>query len=214
MGILKGAITCRRYSVEGDVPDDFRTRYVEVLEQHRFIERKSAGAGEEVYGWVQAHNLLDAEFEDTTRWLYNHYVLASLRVDKRVLPSKLFKAHMEKRLQQWCHDNGREKAPANIRREVKESLEIEMLATSLPNVSVVEFCWNIVDRWCIFHSTSEKANDRFRTLFRNTFGLVLTPFSPLDFLVDEPDVAGRLEIAGVSDYRPAWPGALPDGGAA
>lgn len=202
MGILKGALTCRRFHVEGDVPDDFRTKYAESMDEHQFRERKAAGVGEEVFGWVHAHNLLDNEFGDTTRWLYNHYVYAAMRVDKKTLPSKLFKATLEKRLQEWCEANGREKAPSGVRREHKETLEIEMLARTLPTVSHVEFCWNIVDRWCIFHSTSEKACDRFRTHFRNTFGLVLTPFSPLDFLVERPDVAGKLEIAGISDYRP------------
>jgi recombination associated protein RdgC len=202
MGILKGGLTARRYLVEGEIPDDFRERYAEVLEMHQFRERKAAGAGEEVYGWVQAHNLLDNDFTDTNRWLYNHYVLVALRVDKKTLPSRLFKAHLEKRIKQWCADNGREKAPASIRTEQKDQLELEMLAKTLPSVAVVEFCWNIVDRWAIFHSTSDKANDRFRTLFRTTFGLVLTPFSPLDLLGDRPDLVQKLEIAGISDYRP------------
>lgn len=202
MGILKGALTCRRFHVEGDVPPDFRAVYADALDEHQFRERKAAGVGEEVFGWVHAQNLLDNEFEDTGRWLYNHYVYAALRVDKKTLPSKLFKAMLEKRQQEWCEANGREKAPSGTRRELKESLEIELLHKTLPTVSHVEFCWNIVDRWCIFHSTSEKACDRFRTMFRNTFGLVLTPFSPLDFLVERPDVSGKLEIAGISDYRP------------
>ena len=72
MGILRGALTVRRFHAEGDVPDDFRTRYADALDDHQFRARKAAGAGEEVYGWVQAHNLLDNEFADTSRWLYNH----------------------------------------------------------------------------------------------------------------------------------------------
>lgn len=202
MGMLKGAMTCRRFHVEGDVPDDFRSAYAEALETHQFRERRAAGVGEEVFGWVQAHNLLDNEFTDTSRWLYNHYVYAALRTDRKTLPSKLFRAMLDKRLADWCAEHGRERAPANIRRETKESLEIELLAKTLPTVQVVEFVWNVVDGWCIFHSTSDRSCDRFRTLFRNTFGLVLTPFSPLDFLADEPQVAGPLEIAGISDYRP------------
>ena len=44
MGILKGGLTARRYLVEGEIPDDFRERYAEVLEMHQFRERKAAGA--------------------------------------------------------------------------------------------------------------------------------------------------------------------------
>ena len=202
MGILKGAMTVRRYHVEGDVPDEFRTTYVDALNDHAFSERPSAGVGEEVVGWCQVHNLLDTEFTDLNRWLYNHYALGALRIDKKMLPSKLFKAHLEKRLEQWCLENGKRNAPRSVKDEKKEQLEIEMLARTLPKVATTEFCWNIVDRWCIVHSTSERVNDTFRTLFRNTFGLVLTPVSPLDLLLDDPEKAGVLEIAGISDYRP------------
>ena len=70
-------------------------------------------------------------------------------------------------------------------------------------VQVTEFCWNVVDGWVLFHNTSEAANDRFRKLFRTTFGLVLAPFSPLDFLSDLPELAEALEVQGISDYRSA-----------
>jgi hypothetical protein len=78
-----------------------------------------------------------------------------------------------------------------------------MILKTLPRVQVFEFCWNIVDGWVMFLSTSESANDRFRTLFRNTFNIVLVPFSPLDFLTERPEIAAALESQGISDYRPA-----------
>jgi len=61
----------------------------------------------------------------------------------------------------------------------------------------------VVDGWVSLHSTSEGANDRFRKLFRTTFGLGLIPFSPLDFLAAEPALASELELQGISDYRVA-----------
>lgn len=202
MGIFKGTLTLRRYHVEGEVPEDFRTRFEESLQAHAFKEPVSVVHAEEVLGWCQVHNLLDTDFSQRERWLYNHYLVAGLRVDKKVLPSKLFRAHLDKRLQAWCEEHGRARAPSSVRQEMKDALEQEMLAKTLPRVAVTEFCWNIVDGWVVFHSTSEAANDRFRKLFRTTFGLTTTPFSPLDFLADVPDVAERLEVLGISDYRP------------
>lgn len=202
MGIFKGAMTLRRYHAEGEVPDDFRTRYIEALNEHAFRAPRTPEPGQETVGWCQIHNLLDTEFDDTNQWLYNHYVTAGLRIDKKMLPSKLFKAHLEKRLKEWCAENGREKAPSGVRREQKELLEIEMLARTLPRVAVHEFCWNVVDGWVVFHNTSDGPNDHFRKLFRTTFGIILTPFSPLDFVSDDLDVVESLELAGISDYRP------------
>ena len=88
MGILKGALTVRRYHVEGEIPDDFRSIYVDALNDHAFRERPAASVGEEV-GVRESHNLLDTDFSDLNRWLYNHYAMFSLRVDKKVLPAAL-----------------------------------------------------------------------------------------------------------------------------
>ena len=202
MGIFKGALTLRRYHAEGEVPDDFRSLYVESLNNNAFREPRHPEPGQETVGWCSIHNLLDTEFDDTSRWLYNHYLTAGLRIDKKVLPSKLFKAHLEKRLAEWCSQNGREKAPSAIRREQKELLEVEMLARTLPRVAVHEFGWNIVEGWVVFHNTSDGPNDHFRKLFRTTFGVSLTPMSPLDLVSDDEDLVEGLELAGISDYRP------------
>ena len=203
MGLFKGALTVRRLQVIGDVPDDFRERYAEALREHAFHEPTSALHAEESAGWTLVHNLLDTDFSNMNRWLYNHYLVAALRVDKKVLPGKLFSAYLDKRVSEWCQANQRERCPARVKTELKETLTQEMLVKTLPRVQIFEFCWNIVDGWVIFLNTSESAIDRFRTLFRNTFGLTLAPLSPLDFLTDLPAIAQRLQAQGISDYRPA-----------
>lgn len=203
MGLLKGALTVRRFRVQGEVPDDFRTSYADALNDHAFRDPPSIAQGAETVGWCRVNNLLDTEFNDLNDWLFDRYLMAALRTDKKVLPARLFRAHLDKRIAAWCIEHGRGKAPASVRAELKEALEQEMYARTLPRVAVVEFCWNVVDGWVIFHSTSESANDRFRKLFRTTFGLGLLPFSPLDFLTETPELAQDLELQGISDYRAA-----------
>jgi DNA recombination-dependent growth factor C len=207
MGIFKGAMTLRRYHAEGEVPEDFRAVFASSLNDHAFLEPRNPEPGQETVGWCQIHNLLDTNFDDSSRWLYNHYLTAGLRIDKKVLPSKLFKAHLDKKIQEWCAEHGREKAPSAVRREQKELLEIQMLARTLPRVAVHEFCWNIVDGWVLFHNTSDGPNDHFLKLFRTTFGVTLTPLSPLDLISDDEDMVQGLELAGISDYRPTIAGA-------
>ena len=210
MGIMSGSLTVRRYRVAGDVPDDFRTRYAEALDEYAFKAPASSSHEGEVLGWCQVHNLLDTSFERLDKWLYNHYAVAALRIDKKSVPAKLFKATLDKRIEAWCQENGRQKAPASVRSDIKDALKADMLSRTLPRVAAHEWCWNIVDGWVIFHNTSERANDMFRTLFRQTFGLALLPFSPLDFLADAPELAGSLELEGTTDLR--LPGIQPSGG--
>jgi DNA recombination-dependent growth factor C len=202
MPVFSGALTLRRYRVAGEVPDDFRTRYADALRANAFHPPPSAQHKAEVLGWCEVHNLLDTEFDVPERWLYNQYLVAAMRVDKKTVPAKLFRAHLDKKVAAWCQEQGRTRCPASVKVELKDLLEADMLARCLPRVTTAEFCWNVVEGWLAFHNASDGMNDRFRTLFRNTFGLVLHPWSPLDFLGDRPDLVMALEVAGLSDYRP------------
>lgn len=201
MGILKGAMSVRRYRIDGEPPENFRDQYIELLERDAFREPLSPVHKEETAGWVQAHNLLDTEFGDLNRWLYNQYALFALRVDKKVLPAKLFGAHLQKRQEAWCVAQGRERVPAKVKEELRELLEEEMLRQTLPRVQVTEVVWNVAEGWALFHSASEAANDRFRKFFHRTFGLVAVPFDPVDLVADLGEVALRLQSSGVSDLR-------------
>ncbi|MCK6525574.1 recombination-associated protein RdgC [Myxococcota bacterium] len=200
MGILKGALSARRYVVRGEVPEAFRATFPEALNQNAFHEPFSKVSKEEVFGWVQHKNLLDTDFSNLDDWLYNQYALFSLRADKKSLPAKLFKATVDKELREWCVEHGRERPPRNVKEEVKERIEHEWLQRALPRVAVVELVWNIPEGWVLFHSHSESANDRFRKLFHRTFGLELHPLNPLDLLGD-PELARALERTGGSDLR-------------
>jgi len=211
MGLFKGSLTTRRYRVIGDVPDDFRDSFRDSLENNAFHEPLSATHEGEIVGWTLIQNLLQTDFSDINKWLFNHYLVAALRVDKKVLPSKLFGAHLELRVVEWCAQHNRDRCPSKVKAELKEALTQEMLLKTLPRVQHYEFCWNIVDGWVIFLNTSDGVNDKFRTLFRNTFGLVIAPLSPLDLIEDTPEIAAALESKGVSDYRPEEGLGLPDG---
>lgn len=203
MGIVSGGMTVRRYRLSGAVPDDFRDRYREALQKYAFRDSNDPTHGKERMGWVEIQNLLDTSFEDWNRWLFDRYLVVSLRVDKKVVPPKYFKAHLQKREEAWCLENGRQRCPAAVRTEIKERLEFEMLARALPRVQVTEMCWNVVDGWVIFHSLSEKLNDNFRKLFMQTFGLGIYPVVPLDLLGEDlqEEAAILLHTAGSTITR-------------
>jgi DNA recombination-dependent growth factor C len=198
MGMLRGPVTARRYTVLGDAPEGFRITYVEALNAYAFTDAVSQTSMEERAGWVLSQNLLDNDFTDLNGWLFNHYAYFHLRVDKKSLPVAYFKAHLEKRCEAWCQEHGREKVPKGARTELKDQLEFEWLQRTLPRVKVLECCWNMAEGVVWFSSLSDKENDRFRKLFHQTFGLQLMPCNPLDLLGDD-DLAVDLEQTGGSD---------------
>ncbi len=201
MGALKGAISARRYQVLGEIPENFTGLYIDKLNDNAFRDALSAAHKEERQGWVQVHNLLDTEFDDSNLWLYQQYAVFAMRVDKKVLPATLFRAMLQKRQQTWCKANNREKVPFSVKAELRETLETEMLAQTLPRVTIAEVVWNTREGWVLFHSHAEAQNDRFRKLFHRTFGFILRPFAPLDYLSDMPEVADRLMASGGTDLR-------------
>lgn len=203
MGILSGALSVRRYRVVGEVPDGFRETYQQALQRNAFRETADPTLSRERMGWVEIQNLLDHGFEDLNRWLYDRYLVFALRIDKKTLPSKLFKAHYQKRVQKWCQEHDRVRCPRPVGAEIRDELEQEMLARTLPRVQVLEICWNLGEGWLLFHSHTDSANEKFRKLFHQTFGLSIFPVAPLDIpAMASPDLAEALLHTGGLDYRP------------
>lgn len=184
MGIVSGAMSVARYRVVGDLPPSWRDRFRDALQANAFQEPPQGQGKEEVEGWVQVHNLLDAEFDDFNRWLYNGVALFALRVDKKRLPARLFRATLEKRCAAWCKERGVERCPNAVKSELKDNLEQEWLARTLPSSAVTEIAWHVDQGYVLVHALSETVGDRVRKRFLRSFGLKLVPWSPLDWLTD------------------------------
>jgi recombination associated protein RdgC len=192
MGVLSGAMTVARFRVAGTQPSGWREQYRDALNDDAFKEPPQGQGKEEVEGWVQVHNLLDASFDDFNRWLYNDVMVLALRVDKKRLPARLFRATLEKRCAAWCAEREVERVPTAVRQEIKEELEHEWLARTLPTVTVTESIWHLNAGWMLIHSLSEGMAERYRKRFFRTFGLKLVPWSPLDYLDDRALVDGLM----------------------
>ena len=182
MGIVSGALTVARFRVVGDPPENWRLAYREKLEEHAFRDPPQGAGKEEVEGWVQVHNLLDTSFEDYNRWLYQDVALFALRVDKKRLPAKLFKATLDKKCAAWAAEREVERCTAAVRSELKEQLEADWLKRTLPSVAITEVAWNIGKGEVLLHSLSEGTADRFRKRFFRTFNLRLVPWSPMEWV--------------------------------
>lgn len=201
MGILKGALSGRRYRIIGEVPETFTDDFIQALNTNQFREPSSPTHKGEAQGWCQVHNLLDVDFSDINLWLYNHYVLIALRVDKKTVPAKLLRAHLQKRMEAWCKQNNRPRVPAAVKEELRETLELEMLQKTLPRVQTWEIVWNLNQQWAVFTNDSELPNERFQKLFLRTFGLRAVPWSPLDELSATDGLPEAIVSVGATDVR-------------
>ena len=205
MGFHKGRLNVRRYRVLEPVPDGFRDRFEAALTGQCFRDTATLSRGEETLGWVCQDNIMDTGFSDRNRWLFDHYLLLCMRVDQKVLPAPLFRAMVDKRVEAWCRENQKEVAPSAVRTDIRSAVEADLMARTLPRVRVVHAAWHLAEGWLLVHNTTDKLNDRFRTLFRTTFGQVPEPFSPVDFLDDAPGLAADLSSAGTTDFTVGVP---------
>ncbi|MBW1879267.1 MAG: recombination-associated protein RdgC [Deltaproteobacteria bacterium] len=184
MGILSGVLTVRRFRVLGEVPEGFRESYRERLNAYAFREPPNEQGKQEIEGWAQVHNLLDTDFGDQNRWLYEPYALFALRIDKKVLPARWLRATVDKECERWCADRNQERCPPPVRAEIRDRVEQEWLRRILPQVRVAEVSWNMQEGFAVVQSLSEATLERVRRRFYQTFGLRLVPWSPLDWMED------------------------------
>ena len=199
MGILKSALTIRRYDVIGDLPKDYLVSLLQSFEQYAFRSDRILQSKEESIGWTTIHNLLEADFSDYERWFFEPFVVAMMRVDQKSLPSNLFQAHFRQKLSNWCKENDKKTCPSRVKEEIKDNLKFEMYSKSLPKVKTVDFCWHLEEKWLLFHNLSDGMNDRFVKIFHESFGLQLAPVSPLDWVQEDSRVSSYLQACGASD---------------
>jgi DNA recombination-dependent growth factor C len=206
MKLIKGTRSLRRYVVEGDLPDGIVEWATRCFQENAFKRPLSHRDSDEKIGWTTAQSLLDTDFENVVNWHIKPYIYAMMRIDKKSLPSNLYKARLEAQIKEWYIANDREKIPKRDRDDIKDILTAEMMAQTLPKIKTVEFCWHIEKKYLIVLNTSDSVNDKFTSLFYKTFGISLRPFSPLMFLPKEDSRIDQLIKCGLSNFK------IPPGG--
>jgi DNA recombination-dependent growth factor C len=204
MKLIKGARTMRRYCVDGK-PDqadaDWLTQIQNQFQMNAFENAENNHRTEEQIGWVTGDSLLDADFSRIDKWYLEPYIFGQFRVDKKTLPSNLFRAMFELRVQEWLVTKNLERIPKRDKDDIRDVLSAELYAKTLPKVKVVEFCWNIEQQYLILLNLSDSFNDKFCEHFYTTFGLGLRVQTPLMFLnADDPNLE-TMTKCGVSGFK-------------
>lgn len=196
MGLLTGNLSFRRFKVIGEVPGDFRDRFVEDVRRRAFRENLDARTADDNIGWVNIADPDDADF-DLNKVVYNQYLVLGLRVDRKRVPARLLTILARRRQAEVREAKGIERLSANHRREIKEAVEEDMLQRALPTVQVHDMAWDLDAGEVRFFSTSDAVADLFRVYFKDTFGLDLARLR-LSHMVEDRGMS-REEIA-----KQAW----------
>jgi len=199
MGLLTGALSFRRYRVVGDLPPDFRDRFLDAIAAHTLRENDRARSKEENLGWAAITDPGDMDLF-LNKFLYNNFLVLSMRVDKKRVPGKYLKIQVDRRVRDSMKAKGLERIGAAHRRELKEAVEEELLGRALPVVAVYDMAWDILKGEVWFFATSDPVHDLFRGLFLETFKLEIARIQLSDWLI--PAVSREELSAAVDPLSP------------
>ena len=177
MGALGGTLSYKIFYVQGDLPEDWKTQYIERIQKNAFKPLEPDGEEETSDGWVPIERPLQVEF-DLYTVLFNHFINLGLRQDKYSVPAGLLKAHVAQAEQEYMAQNGKEKLTKFEQDDIKTMVKRRLKEKQLPRMRVFDMSWDLQRGRVRFWSHSGKVCELFQGYFEDTFGLKVLPGNP------------------------------------
>jgi DNA recombination-dependent growth factor C len=174
---LRGSLTYSRFFVDGEVPDDFREKYMRAIRLRAMKPLEAEDDDLERSGWSKLAEPFEIElrYDDV---FYNEFVVLGFRTDRWQIPGPMLKARVREAEAAYLEKKGREKLGRKERAELKESVARKLRKQTAPSTRVVDVVWSLDEGLVRFFSHAEKAAGNMIELFHKTFGLRLVPESP------------------------------------
>jgi DNA recombination-dependent growth factor C len=207
MGIVSGGIRFRRYQVQGELPPDFRGAYEGAIQQFAFEDFGGEDVREQVMGWVPVDDWFDGNLY-LDRWLVENSINLTLRIDTKRIPSRFLKQECRKLEAEWKLKAGREDLTRAERDEIVEIVTRRLLDRVIPSCQGIDMSWDLDRGDLLFWSSSERANEIFRTLFEKTFDRKLRPLFPYFLALRslEEELVATADRVAPTSFLPPPPG--------
>jgi DNA recombination-dependent growth factor C len=174
---LRGSLTYARFFVDGDVPDDFREKFMRAIRLRAMKPLAAEDEDLERSGWCKIGEPFEIElrYEDV---FYNEYLNLGLRTDKWQLPQALLKQRVRDAEAAYLQKKGRERLGRAEKAELKEMVARKLRKQTSPTTRMIDVSWSMNEGVVRFFSHAEKAAGNMMELFFRTFGLKLVPEAP------------------------------------
>ncbi len=174
MGAFRGSISFSKFHVRGELPGDFRERFVETIRLRAFRELDPSEDLPSRCGWCSIEHPFDLDLT-YEKVFFNDYLNVGLRTDTWRIPSSLFKATFREAEREYLAKFGGEK----LSRAQKKNLEAMVIAKLrhrvVPAMSAVDLSWSLGEGVVRFFQKSAKQHEAMMELFEKTFELELVP---------------------------------------
>ena len=177
MPALKGSLTYARFFVEGELPDDFRERFMKTI---RLRAMRPLGPDDEELersGWAKVAEPMTTElsYDDV---FFNEFVVLSFRTDRFQFPAALVKAKMRDAETAYLSKKGRTRLSRSEKAELKELVTKKLRRTMEPSTRACDLSWSLGEGIVRLFSHAPKTGAAMSELFKKSFNLTLVPESP------------------------------------
>lgn len=187
MSLLSNALSITRYRVNGRLDDPITDAVYLGLKKNMLPDIEDVDAAHTA-GWTSFQDPFTPSFEGAS-FVYANYFVFSLRIDKKTIPSKLVQKHMAIEVAKKCQASGREFLSKNEKKMIKENV-ISLLGLRIPAIpNVYNVLWNYEASVVWFFTHLKGPNEDLETLFKTSFGLVLTRIFPYTFAESRPSLS-------------------------
>ncbi|MGB5217426.1 MAG: recombination-associated protein RdgC [Smithella sp.] len=175
MSLLKGSFTFSRFQVEGQLPQAF-LNFVNNRIKANSYQDAFKSTEEKIMGWVSLTDILDSHFQNAN-YALGDYLIFSLRVDRKLIPSKLMKIKIMEEERRQLAESGKSRLHKQQTSAIKDKIKLELLKKTDPVPSFYDVCWAVSQNTLYFSSLSDNVAQDFADLFKKTFALTLKRFS-------------------------------------
>ena len=172
LGAFRGSITYTRFHVRGELPADFRDRFVEAIQLRAFRELDPGEDVEFREGWCSIEHPFDVDLTPE-KVFFNGYLNLGFRVDTWRIPGALFKASIRDAERQFLAAHGTEKLSRAQKKDLEAVVVSALRRKVVPAMKVVDLSWNLDEGVVRFFQQSPKQHELMTDLFEKTFAIDL-----------------------------------------
>lgn len=179
MGLLSSSVSITCYRVQGDLPEPILETVADGLNKFAITEIDD-DAVEKSVGWTSFERPYAPDFSDSS-FVTGEYLIFSLRIDKKNIPSKLVAKEVAVEADRMLARTGRRTISGGEKKMIQEKV-LHTLSVKIPATpSVYDLVWNPENRSLWYYTNLKAANEELETLFAASFHLSLIRMFPYTY---------------------------------
>lgn len=175
MGFLSSAVSINRYQVEGQLKDPVLETITKGLRLNAFMEMDEQS--EKAVGWTSFEKPFSLRFEGSSHAIGVYFVF-SLRIDRKIVPPKVFKKYFALESEQYVQKNRRKFLTREEKEMIKEKVLSDLRSRIPASPEIYDVLWHYDQNMVWFFSQLKAANEELESLFHQSFDLTLIRLFP------------------------------------